>query len=290
MSGADPRAIWAVAATLLGTLLPQGWQTTALARRPAPGVRAAGATLDSRETLAPGGPRHMVLVELFTSQGCSSCPPADQLIAQIGEETPGAVVPLSFHVDYWNNGGWTDPFSQKDWSARQVYYAKALGLGDRIYTPQAVVDGRKELVGSDERSLRGAIAQAQARPAGTISIHLEPPKQLKVAVTANIDLPDSLRDRRLDLMLAEFEMGLVTSVGKGENGGRTLHNEYVVRQLERCAKLAAGGPARTENSGTMTLEKDWNQRRLGIAAFLQDPKTLEIYGATSQVLASSPRN
>ena len=229
----------------------------------------------------------MVLVELFTSQGCSSCPPADQLIAQIGETA--AVVPLSFHVDYWNNGGWTDPFSQKDWSARQLYYAKALGLGDRIYTPQAVVDGRKELVGSDERSLRAAIAQAQARPAGTISIHLEP-NQSKLAVTANVDLPDSLRDRKLDLMLAEFEMGLVTSVGKGENGGRTLHNEYVVRQLERCAKLAAGGPARTENSGTMTLEKDWSQRRLGVAAFLQDPKSLEIYGATSQVLVSNPHN
>jgi hypothetical protein len=229
----------------------------------------------------------MVLVELFTSQGCSSCPPADQLIAKIGEETGAPVVPLSFHVDYWNSGGWTDPFSQKDWSARQLSYAKALGLGDRIYTPQAVVDGRKELVGSDERSLRAAIVQAQARPAGRISIHLEP-NPSKVAVTAEVDIPDSLRDRRLDLMLAEFETGLVTSVGKGENGGRTLHNEYVVRQLERCAKLAAGGPAHTENRAAMTLEKDWSQRRLGIAAFLQDPKSLEIYGAASQVLASNP--
>ena len=287
MRGASPPAVWAVAATLLGTVLPQGWPTSTLVRSSSPAAEAVGASSDPRDTSASGGERHTVLVELFTSQGCSSCPPADQLIAKIGEETGTPVVPLSFHVDYWNSGGWTDPFSQKDWSARQLYYAKALGLGDRIYTPQAVVDGRKELVGSDERSLRVAIVQAQARPAGRVSIHLEP-KQSKVAVTADVDIPDSLRDRRLDLMLAEFEMGLVTSVGKGENGGRTLHNEYVVRQLERCAKLAAGGPARTENSATLTLEKDWSQRRLGIAAFLQDPKSLEIYGATSQVLGSSP--
>src|SRR5262245_56005688 len=183
MGGQAPKAVWAVVMTLLGTLFPSGWPISALARRPLLALEAAGAAPDSPETSAAGSERHMVLVELFTSQGCSSCPPAGQLIAKIGEETGGGVVPLSFHVDYWNRGGWTDPFSQSDWSARQLGYAKALGLGDRIYTPQAVVDGRKELVGSDERALRAAIAQAQARPAGTISIRLEP-TQSKITVTA----------------------------------------------------------------------------------------------------------
>src|SRR5690348_11228611 len=101
---------------------------------------------------APGnGP---VVVELFTSQGCSSCPPADRLLSKLGEDPrfAGKVLPLSFHVDYWNSIGWQDPFSSARWSARQNDYARAF-RSDRIYTPQTVVNGTSECVGNDERAV-----------------------------------------------------------------------------------------------------------------------------------------
>ncbi|MGH9465120.1 MAG: DUF1223 domain-containing protein, partial [Thermoanaerobaculia bacterium] len=108
-----------------------------------------------------------VLLELFTSQGCSSCPPADRLLSRLAAArgSEPVVVPLAFHVDYWNHIGWEDPFSQGRWSARQRAYALAFGR-DGVYTPQLVVDGTEELVGSDERAVRRAIerAAAQSRP------------------------------------------------------------------------------------------------------------------------------
>jgi hypothetical protein len=228
---------------------------------------------------------HPVLVELFTSQGCSSCPPADQLLTQLGAADAGRVVPLSFHVDYWNQVGWTDPFSSHAWTERQVDYMRAFRL-EAPYTPQAVVDGASQVVGSDANALRSAIAAAQARPAAGISLRLAP-EASTVAVDADVDLPESLRGRRWELQVAVFETGLVTPVGKGENGGRTLHNDYVVRALTSAGKVEK--PARLK--ATLKLDKGWDRSHLGVAAFLQDPKTLEIRGASVRplVAAGEPR-
>ena len=220
---------------------------------------------------------HPVLVELFTSQGCSSCPPADRLLSKLGGENAGRVIPLAFHVDYWNHGGWSDPFSRHSWTDRQTEYGHAFGLTS-AYTPQAVVDGGVEVVGSKEDALRTAIATAAAKPAAEISLHLES-EDTKVVVTADVALPDSLRGRKLDLMLAIYETGLVTAVGRGENGGHTLHDDYVVRVLRRADRLAAGGPERSRLSATLPLEKDWKKSDLGVAAFLQDPHSLVVCGA-----------
>src|ERR1700681_1033381 len=108
---------------------------------------------------APG--RGPVVVELFTSQGCSSCPPADRLLSRLqgDSRTAGTVIPLAFHVDYWNRLGWSDPFSSAAWSERQMTYAKALH-SNRIYTPQLVVGGRAECVGSEERQVMRRIHEA----------------------------------------------------------------------------------------------------------------------------------
>jgi hypothetical protein len=228
---------------------------------------------------------HVVVVELFTSQGCSSCPPADRLLTKLGEETPAAVIPLAFHVDIWNHIGWTDPFSDRTWTERQVEYAKRFGL-QQLSTPQAVVDGATQLVGSDERGLRAAIASAAARPVGGIALHVDPSAS-KVRVDAEVVLPEALRSRRLDLMLAIFETGLVTPVGRGENGGRTLQNDYVVRRLVRAAKLSPGGAERTKHTETLSIEGSWNRSHLGVAAFLQDPSSLEIRGASARTLNSA---
>ena len=229
-------------------------------------------------------PRHVVLVELFTSQGCSTCPPADRLLSKIAEESAGRVVTLSFHVDFWNSTGWTDPFSTREWTERQVAYGRRFGLS-QVYTPQAVVDGGGEMVGSDADRLRGAIDAAAARPAGEISLHLEPAGS-RVKVGAEVNLPEALRGDRLDLMVAVFETGLITQVGRGENSGRTLRNDYVVRRLERVERLKANGPAQSRHTVSLRLSKDWNPARLGVAAFLQDPKSLEIRGAAAQALPS----
>jgi len=223
---------------------------------------------------------HPVVIELFTSQGCSSCPPADQLLTQLGAADAGRVVPLSFHVDYWNHAGWTDPFSSHAWTERQVEYMRAFRL-EAPYTPQAVVDGATQLVGSDARELRAAIAAAQAKPAAGIALRLAP-EGSKVAVDADVDLPESLRGRRWELRVAVFETGLVTPVGKGENGGKTLHNDYVVRTLASAGKVEKPATLKT----TVKLEKEWDRSHLGVAAFLQDPKTLEIRGAGVKLLAS----
>ena len=228
---------------------------------------------------------HTVLVELFTSQGCSSCPPADRLLTKLGQGNNGRVVPLSFHVDFWNHLGWSDPFSRADWTQRQAAYAKIFRLSN-VYTPEAVVDGSAEILGSDENRLGAAIKAAAALPSAEISLRLEPTDS-KVLVTADIDVPQALRGRKLDLMLAVFETSLVTNVGRGENGGRVLRNDYVVRSLECAARIAPTASDRVRETAEIALAREWKRSELGVAAFLQDPTSLEILGANSRALSAS---
>ena len=222
---------------------------------------------------------HPVVVELFTSQGCSSCPPADRLLGKLGEEQPGRVIPLAFHVDYWNHDGWYDPFSSRRWSERQAAYARKFNLNGP-YTPEAVIGGSREMIGSREALVRAAIASDAARPSAELAVRLLPDGD-KLRVDVDVERPDALRERKLEVMVAVYETGLVTAVAHGENRGRTLRDEDVVRLLARAGKLPAGGPARASASSELTLEKDWNRARLGVAAFLQDPHSLEICGASA---------
>ncbi len=228
------------------------------------------------------GEGRQVVVELFTAQGCSSCPPADRLLAQLGEEA--GVVPLAFHVDYWNHIGWTDPFSSAEWSRRQEAYVRELGARGS-YTPQAVIDGGAELVGSDEPAVRVAIAAAPGRPAAAISLHVTPGAGV-VAVEAEVEVPAELREHRFDLMLALYETGLVTPVSAGENEGHTLRNDYVVRLLRRAGRVAATEPGPVRLEATLPLERGWNRSALGVAAFLQDPRSLSIHGAAAEPLGA----
>src|SRR5688572_22165851 len=107
-------------------------------------VMALGVAVGTAQTGRAGKAQAPVLVELFTSQGCSSCPPADKLLSALRSDPQmaGRVIPLAFHVDYWNRIGWEDPFSSAQWTGRQQRYARALGNGSRVYTPQLVVNGR----------------------------------------------------------------------------------------------------------------------------------------------------
>jgi hypothetical protein len=225
-----------------------------------------------------------VLVELFTSQGCSSCPPADRLLGRLGAEAGGHVIALAYHVDYWNRLGWTDPFSSRRWSQRQETYARRFHL-DAPYTPQAVVDGAVEMVGSREADLRAAIAARAARPGAVLTVRVSP-AGAGIRVDVDVERTCAVWEKKLDVMVAVFETGLVTPVKRGENGGRTLRNDDVVRDLSRAARLAASGPARSAQTVEIPLGKEWNRGALGVVAFLQDPTSLEIFGAAETDLAS----
>lgn len=225
-----------------------------------------------------------VLVELFTSQGCSSCPPADRLLARLGEEQGDEIVPLAFHIDGWNYLGWTDPFSKAKWTRRQAAYTRELAATS--YTPQAVVGGSVEVLGSDERAIRAAVAAAAAEPQGELALALTPADS-EVGVTVEVTLPSALRDRKLNLMVAVFESGLVTPVERGENDGATLRNDYVVRRLERAGRLRPGDPERSQHSVDLKLAEDWRPAELGVAAFLQDPRSLRVHGAAARTFAAA---
>ncbi len=230
---------------------------------------------------ASAAPRPVV-VELFTSQGCSSCPPADRLLAALGREPGATVIPLAYHVDSWNYLGWNDPFSKREWTLRQNFYARVLG-GRGPYTPQAVIDGAAELVGSDEAGLRDAIAHAASQPAAQVALSLLPGGDA-VSVDITIELPPNLAGRKLDVMAAVYETGLSTAVPRGENGGRTLLDEYVVRTLKRAVRLDADSTTATHATSSLPLARDWARENLGVAVFVQDPKTFTIHGAAAAPL------
>jgi len=229
-----------------------------------------------------------VVVELFTSQGCSSCPPADRLLSRLAE-APGEVIPLSFHVDYWNYIGWTDPFSSAAWSDRQRRYARAID-GGRVYTPQMIFDGREDCVGSDEDEVRRAIEEAAARPAaGELSVDVESgpdDRRLSLEITARV-LRATAGGGDWQVMVAVFENDLVTSVPRGENAGRSLRNSRVVRSLIEASSLPARAGAERSQKLEVELGEGWKRSRLGVAVFLQDPASMRIHGAAVVSLGSS---
>ena len=230
----------------------------------------------------------VAVVELFTSQGCSSCPPADRLLSKIARDPryQGKVIPLSFHVDYWNSIGWTDPFSSNRWSERQRVYAGRVFHSNRIYTPQVVVNGRSECVGNSEGEVTGRIAQAlAAEPDARVSLAIDPPTpdgHLKVTVGAK--LAKAVGSRPLDLWVAVYESGLSTDVKAGENASRVLRNDRVVRRLEKAFTLPATAGAEKSGEVVLGIDKRWKPGSLGVAAFLQDPATLAIHGAAAREL------
>ena len=196
------------------------------------------------------GPEGPVVVELFTSQGCSSCPPADRLLATLANDT--LVAPLSFHIDYWNDLGWVDPYSQAAWTERQHRYARALG-DTRVYTPELVVGGTVAMVGSNASQVRSALDHAP-HPALLAATARWLDHRVEVTATAPADA---------DVVIAIWETERSVKVASGENAGATLSNARIVRRLERVA--AAGTRA------TITLPLDPAWRDIGAVAFAQRP-------------------
>jgi hypothetical protein len=208
-----------------------------------------------------------VIVELFTSQGCSSCPPADALIHDIAGDAKlrGHVIPLVFHVDYWDRLGWRDPFSSAEWSQRQVRYANTMRLSS-AYTPQAVVGGTREFVGSNHAALDVALEGASnSKMRGEVALTARRDRDT-VVVSIHASVP-----AETDLMLALTQDGLITKIEHGENAGRTVTNDAIVRRLVRVE------PGQT--AITFKIDPAW--RNLSAAAFVQDRKTLAIGAAAA---------
>jgi hypothetical protein len=239
-------------------------------KAPAPSDGSRGA-----EGTAKGA--SFAVVELFTSEGCSSCPPADNVLHALAQEAQGRpVFLLSFHVDYWNDLGWPDPFSAEAFTDRQRAYARA-GSGSGLYTPQMIVGGRDAFIGSNAGEARRRIEESLARPAlAAVSLRarVDPgASHVDVAYTVTGATEDAV------LNVALVERDLVVRVLRGENAGRMLRHENVVRAFETAS--ASRSP---EGSVRLALPPSMDRSRASIIGYAQRRASLEIIGATSAVI------
>lgn len=223
--------------------------------------------------------RRAVVVELFTSEGCSSCPPADELLSRLREQKSLSgidIIPLGFHVDYWNYLGWRDRFSSTQFSLRQQEYAAKFGLGGP-YTPQMVVQGAEEFVGSSKEQASQAIAHAAIEPEqATVEIRAMG-ETLQVTVHGK-------RGLSANIILAITEDELETQVGGGENGGRVLRHSAVVRSLRTLGRLNGGN---FEAVIPVNSQHDWKRQNLHAAVIVQNTSSYRIEGAAYAALAGS---
>lgn len=180
-------------------------------------------TLAAASFAMPAQARDLTVVELFTSQGCSSCPPADALLTDLAKRDD--VLALSVHVDYWDYIGWKDPYGTAAGTERQRDYARRFGLG-YVYTPQMVVQGHAQMTGSDRSGALNAIARDQAMPHMNVAIRGN-------AAGATVVLPARDGGEVADVWAVAFDRHQSTRVERGENGGRTLNYSNVVRDLKR---------------------------------------------------------
>jgi hypothetical protein len=229
-----------------------------------------------------------VLVELFTSEGCSDCPPADALLAKLEGQQPisGAqIIALEEHVDYWDQQGWRDPFSSEQWTERQQRYASAR-RSQSIYTPQMVVNGRAEFVGSREHQARQEIQQALNQSPAEISlVPLNSTKrdaaQFKVSVglLAGATLGDTE-----EVWLAITETGLQSSVTRGENAGRSLHHAAVVRTLRKLGLADRTKEPSYEGEASIKLDPAWNRQNIRAVVFVQENRSRRILGSATSAI------
>lgn len=181
-----------------------------------------------------------VVVELFTSQGCSSCPPADKFLKQLAKESNGSdILPLSFHVDYWDYIGWKDPFSNKVYTNRQKLYAYNMKKG-KLLTPQMIVDGKYNEIGSRTRHVRKLIRKAKDDAKG-VPIDFESNEENEeVVISVGVEGETKRKDGEHDIWMVAYSYLVKTEVGRGENRGRTIYNANVVRAIYKLGSWEGG--------------------------------------------------
>ena len=247
-------------------LLAAGFTIAVLAARAF--LRSTPSSVISQTGLAKG----FAVVELFTSEGCSSCPPADQLVARIQqEEKDQPVYILAFHVDYWDRLGWKDAFSDHRYTQRQNKYASWLKL-QSIYTPEIVVNGRDEFVGSQEKTLRSAILSGLGQTP-TAEIEISDVRSAGGKVSWHYKVSSGVRNS--SLIVAIVQRSATTEVKAGENGGRTLEHVQIVRNL---STISIGRDA--SGAGSVDLPQGSIGGRAELIGFVQDDTDGQILAAT----------
>ena len=224
-----------------------------------------------------------VVVELFTSEGCSSCPPADAFLAKLAEQGPAhnlQVVALEEHVDYWDDQGWRDPFSSHNWTNRQDAYAGVLG-NKNPYTPQIVVDGSVECSGGRPQVALQSIVQASAQAKASVTLSLAPAGKTG---TENFSvqigkLAPSAKGGAAEVWLAIRETGLHSSVTRGENAGHELSHAAVVRSMRKVGEAKPDRDVAFSGDASIQIRAEWKRENLKAVAFVQEKNSMRILGA-----------
>lgn len=233
-------------------------------------VCLAGLSRPAMPACSLTSPAHRVaLIELYTSEGCSSCPPADRWLSSLAGNGfgPERVVALAMHVDYWNDLGWADRFSQDGFSQRQREAAHR-GRHAVIYTPQVVLDGKDLPAWSNAGQLASSVAKVNSA-LSAVDIHARiSPVGTTLQIDGEVRGLESVRHEAIGAWAAVYENHLVTRVSAGENGGRTLEHDYVVRALLGPIPFGRDGIAKLNLR--LPIEAEWNRSMLGVAVFVQD--------------------
>lgn len=213
-----------------------------------------------------------VIVELFTSEGDKNSPPADAVFRVLSAEAQKSGQPvyfLGYHVDYWNKGGWRDPFSKNQFTFRQENYSRVLPNRD-LYTPQLVINGQTELLGTDKEKAKAAIEKAMVMP---VIVEMTLQKDSVARDTAFISYSCSALDKNYTLRVALTEDGLTSEVMKGENAGKILEHAGVVRVFYSTDKFEKNGRLKIPLKGTKVSE------RCRFTGFVQHKQTMKVLGA-----------
>jgi hypothetical protein len=258
-------------------------------------IAAAGWNGASGERAAAGPSRVPVVVELFTSEGCSSCPPADDLLTRLAATQPVAgaeILALGEHVDYWDHLGWRDSFSSPAFSERQSVYEQKVFHEGSVYTPQMVVDGRKGFLGSDSGAALAALKEAVRRPQTRLSVTLDaqsaaPERAISVNVRVIVP-PEARLAEDAEIFLALTQDGLESQVRRGENRGRLLRHSAVVRSLRSLGTLRVREEFWT-GTAHLLLPGEAEPGPIRIVVFVQEEESRGIVGAASAILMGTPK-
>lgn len=217
-----------------------------------------------------------VLVELFTSEGCATCPPADKILAMLDKEQPNPdaeIITLALHVDYWNRAGWTDEFSSPLYSQRQEIYGDKFKIAS-VFTPQMVVDGSRHFVGSNLGEAQKVISESAKTPKAKVELSAADDK-LKVKIS---DLP---KHENAAVFLAIAESNLSNNVKRGENAGRLLEHSSVVRELKPLGRILAE-QKEFDVEVVLQLQPNWKKGNLKAVVFVQENQSRKILGVTQR--------
>ena len=221
-----------------------------------------------------------VLVELFTSEGCSSCPPADDFLARLNREQPlpgVTVIGIEEHVDYWNHDGWVDPYSSPEWTSRQVDYVEHFKDASP-YTPQCVIDGQQSFVGTHAQQIVEAIRQNARQPQPEMAVTLETPADGALKVHVRVGKLSPAPNDSVDIWLALAEKNVASSVDRGENAGKELRHSAVLRSLKKLGVAHGSGDAAFEGSAELKLNRQWKSENVEAIVFAQKRKSKRILG------------